>query len=75
MWFQTTKRLPLFAISGRPPSQVLEASGADALRLYLMSSPAVRAERLLFREAGVQGVVKDVLLPWHNAYRFLVRAL
>ena len=39
--------------------------GADALRLYLINSPVVRAEPLRFREEGVFGVVKDVFLPWY----------
>lgn len=29
----------------------------------------VRAETLRFKEEGVFGVVKDVFLPWYNAYR------
>lgn len=33
------------------------------------SSPVVRAETLRFKEEGVFGVVKDVFLPWYNAYR------
>lgn len=33
----------------------------------------VRAETLRFKEEGVFGVVKDVFLPWYNAYRFLVQ--
>lgn len=40
--------------------------------LYLMNSPVVRAEPLRFREDGVAAVVRDVLLPWFNAYRFFV---
>lgn len=44
--------------------------GADALRLYLVNSPVVRAETLRFKEEGVFGVVKDVFLPWYNAYRW-----
>ena len=47
--------------------------GADALRLYLINSPVVRAETLRFKEEGVFGVVKDVFMPWYNAYRFLVQ--
>lgn len=38
--------------------------------LYLIDSPVVRAETLCFKRAGVQAVVKDVFLPWLNAYRF-----
>jgi isoleucyl-tRNA synthetase len=52
------------------PMKVVDAYGADALRLYLIDSPVVRAEPLRFREAGVLGVVKDVFLPWWNALRF-----
>ena len=47
--------------------------GADALRMYLINSPVVRAESLRFRKEGVFAVVKDLFLPWYNAYRFLVQ--
>ncbi|PXF43520.1 Isoleucine--tRNA ligase, cytoplasmic [Gracilariopsis chorda] len=60
------------------PNHVFDSYGADALRLYLINSPVVRAEPLRFREDGVRDVVKDVMLPWFNALRFLlqnVRAL
>ena len=43
------------------------------LRLYLINSPVVRAEFLKFQENGVRDVVKDVFLPWYNAYRFLIQ--
>lgn len=52
---------------------MIDKHGADALRLYLINSPVVRAETLRFKEEGVFGVVKDVFLPWYNAYRFLVQ--
>lgn len=55
------------------PLQVVHKYGADALRLYLINSPVVRAENLKFQEAGVKDVLKDVFLPWYNAYRFLVQ--
>ena len=55
------------------PMEVVNKYGADALRLYLINSPVVRGEPLAFKEAGVFGVVKDVFLPWYNAYRFLVQ--
>ena len=42
-------------------------------RLYLINSPVVRAEVLKFQENGVRDVVKDVFLPWYNAYRFLIQ--
>eukprot|EP00300_Choanocystis_sp_HF-7_P011780 c17611_g1_i1.p1 GENE.c17611_g1_i1~~c17611_g1_i1.p1 ORF type:complete len:730 (+),score=204.83 c17611_g1_i1:1-2190(+) len=55
------------------PMNVVHAYGADALRLYMINSPVVRAEKLLFNEDGVKGVLKDVFLPWFNAYRFFVQ--
>ena len=55
------------------PMAVVERYGADALRLYLIQSPVVRGETLRFRESGVRDMVRDVLLPWYNAYRFFVQ--
>lgn len=53
------------------PLEVVNKYGADALRLYLINSPVVRAENLRFKEDGVRDIIKDVFLPWYNAYRFL----
>lgn len=53
------------------PMEVVNKYGADALRLYLINSPVVRAENLRFKEEGVHDIIKDVFLPWFNAYRFL----
>ncbi|XP_044012686.1 isoleucine--tRNA ligase, cytoplasmic [Aphidius gifuensis] len=53
------------------PMEVINRFGADALRLYLINSPVVRAENLRFKEEGVRDVIKDVFLPWYNAFRFL----
>lgn len=55
------------------PMLILNSHGADALRLYLINSPVVRGEPLRFKEEGVRDVIKDVMLPWFNAYRFLVQ--
>ncbi|KAG9291531.1 hypothetical protein G9A89_021950 [Geosiphon pyriformis] len=54
------------------PIEILNAYGADALRLYLINSPVVRAEPLKFKEEGVKEVVSKVFLPWYNAYRFFI---
>ena len=54
------------------PTKVIDEHGADALRLYLINSPAVRAEPLRFREAGVREVVRDVLLPLLNVARLFI---
>ena len=53
--------------------QVCNEFGADAVRLYLVNSPLVRADNLNFSKEGVRGVVKEVFLPWYNAYRFLIQ--
>ncbi|XP_058701495.1 isoleucine--tRNA ligase, cytoplasmic [Poecile atricapillus] len=55
------------------PMHIVNSYGADALRLYLINSPVVRAENLRFKEEGVRDILKDVFLPWYNAYRFLVQ--
>lgn len=55
------------------PLSVVDKYGSDALRLYLINSPVVRADSLRFQETGVKDVIKDVFLPWYNAYRFLVQ--
>lgn len=62
--------IPLF-FGAQDPTEVIDRYGADALRLYLINSPVVRAETLKFSEEGVKSVIKDVFLPWYNAYRFL----
>ena len=52
------------------PMEVVNKYGADAVRLYLINSPVVKAETLKFKEEGVHAVLKDVFLPWFNAYRY-----
>lgn len=55
------------------PVDVCNNHGADAVRMYMCNSPVVRAEPLRFTEDGVKKVVRDVFLPWYNAYVFLVQ--
>ncbi len=52
------------------PLALIESTGADALRAYLIDSPVVRAEPLRFSERGVREVVRTVMLPYWNAYSF-----
>ena len=52
------------------PMTLVDATGADALRAYLINSPVVRAEPLRFSERGVREVVRTVMLPYWNAYSF-----
>ncbi|KAK2952116.1 putative Isoleucine--tRNA ligase [Blattamonas nauphoetae] len=51
------------------PVDVINTHGADALRLYLISSPAVHAEDLAFKEEGVFELKRQVLNPWLNVFR------
>ncbi len=54
------------------PVEVINRYGADAIRLYMIYSPVVRAENLAFSEDGVKHVLRDLLIPWWNAYSFFV---
>jgi len=54
------------------PNAVMDAHGADALRLYLINSPVVKAQELRFSEKGVRDVVRQILLRWWNSYSFFV---
>ncbi|MBH1989320.1 MAG: isoleucine--tRNA ligase [Myxococcaceae bacterium] len=55
------------------PSLVMNEYGADALRAYLINSPIVRAEPLLFNEKGVKEIVRSVMLPLFHAWSFFVQ--
>eukprot|EP00397_Hematodinium_sp_SG-2012_P007060 GEMP01007101.1.p1 GENE.GEMP01007101.1~~GEMP01007101.1.p1 ORF type:complete len:1075 (+),score=233.55 GEMP01007101.1:88-3312(+) len=55
------------------PIEVVNMHGADAIRMYMCNSPVVRAEPLKFKEEGVKNVVREVFLPFYNAYRFMVQ--
>ena len=52
------------------PGAILEKYGADALRLYLMSSPAVKAETLNFAEKDVANLRRRVFVIWWNVLAF-----
>ncbi|OGJ94149.1 MAG: isoleucine--tRNA ligase [Candidatus Raymondbacteria bacterium RifOxyB12_full_50_8] len=54
------------------PEYVMETYGADALRMYLINSPVVRAEDLRFSEAGVKEILKSVIIPLWNSYNFFI---
>jgi isoleucyl-tRNA synthetase len=52
------------------PELLLNKYGADAVRLYMINSPVVRAETLKFKEDGVREIVSSVLIPWKNSFIF-----
>ena len=53
-----------------PPDNLMDEYGADALRLYLITSGLVKAEDQRFSDAGVKDMVRRALLPWFNAFKF-----
>lgn len=54
------------------PAVVIERFGADAVRLFLMHSPAVKADDLKYSDEGVRDVLKGILIPLWNSYGFFV---
>lgn len=53
------------------PEVVLKKFGADATRLYMLASPVVKADDLRFSEKGVEQTLRQVLIPFWNAFVFL----
>lgn len=53
------------------PDVVIQKTGADAIRLYMLQSPAVKAEDLRFSEHGVEQVLRGALIPLWNCFVFL----
>ena len=54
------------------PTEMIGKYGADALRLYMIDSPVVRAEDLRFSEDGVKRLMRNIMIPLWNAYSFFV---
>ncbi len=52
------------------PALVFGKYGADAMRLYLLQSPAVHGEELRFSEKGLLELMRAVMIPLWNAYGF-----
>lgn len=54
------------------PKEVISQYGADAIRLYMLHSPAVRADDMCFSKSGVELVLRQILIPLWNAYSFFI---
>lgn len=52
------------------PLDLIDTYGADALRLYIMSSPAVRGEDLNFSEKGVAEIYRKIISRLLNVVTF-----
>ncbi len=55
----------------KPPELIMDKYGADALRLYLLNSPGVAGDTLLFQDDDVKKVVTNVHIYLLNVVRFL----
>ena len=54
------------------PKVLFSKYGADAIRLYLINSPLVKAQNLKFSNTGVELIRKNIFLPLYNSYKFLM---
>jgi isoleucyl-tRNA synthetase len=54
------------------PLELINEFGSDPMRLYLISSPVVRAEPFSFKDEGVKHVIRK-LLPWYNGFKFFMQ--
>ncbi len=52
------------------PQLIFDTSGADAMRLYMVNSPVVRAEEFAFSEKGVREVASKVMGRLRNTLSF-----
>lgn len=51
---------------------VLDQLGADALRLYFVSSPIVNGEEVVFSEKFLKDITATVLLPYWNSVKYFL---
>ncbi len=54
------------------PNHLIELTSADAIRLFMIDSAAVKGEELRFSEVGVRNIVRSVLLPLWNSLALMV---
>lgn len=52
------------------PIKVINEYGADSLRLYLATSPVLKAENLNFKEREVADLRRKVFIIWWNVFSF-----
>jgi isoleucyl-tRNA synthetase len=52
-------------------NEVFDRDGSDAMRWFLMASPILRGGNLIVTEPGIREGVRQVMLPFWNAYSFL----
>lgn len=52
------------------PMELVDQYSADAMRYYLLSSPAMKSEDLSFSNKGVDEVLKKIIMRFQNVYSF-----
>lgn len=52
------------------PSVLINKYGADAFRLYLLSSPAVQGLEFAFNDEGVKDMLRTILIPLSSSVNF-----
>ena len=52
------------------PTEMIDKYGAAALRLYLLNSPALKAEEMRMTESGIKESLRAVIIPLWNSYSF-----
>ena len=58
-----------------PVNDIFEKFGADAVRLYLINGPVVRAGDLKFKENDVRSIVKNVHMLMYNMIKYLLQMI
>ncbi len=54
------------------PNDLISRTSADAIRLFMIDSAAVKGEELKFSEVGVKNITRAVMLPLWNALSLFV---
>lgn len=54
------------------PMELIDTYGADAMRVYLLSSPAVAMADMTFNDEGIGDHTRDVLLPLMNIHSIFI---
>jgi isoleucyl-tRNA synthetase len=64
------KKMSKHLMNYSDPVEIVNTYSADALRYYLLTSPAVKAEPIKFSDKGVDEVLKKVIMRFQNVYSF-----
>ena len=54
------------------PEKIMDELGADAMRMYLVNSPAAHGDQLNFKKEDCSLMVRQTMLPWLNTMKFFI---